>query len=42
MILELYSLKNPVNLIRYDLESYIKGHRGIFFQDRKKFQSIIS
>lgn len=41
MILELYSTKYPANVIRFDLESYIMGHRGVIFQDRKKFQSII-
>jgi len=41
MILEKFSEKNPANIIRYDLESYIHGHRGIFFQDRDRFPSII-
>jgi len=41
MILELYSFKNPVNVVRFDLESYIKDHRGIFFQDQKRFKSTI-
>ena len=41
MILELYTTKYPANVIRFDLESYIMGHRGVIFQDRKKFQSIL-
>ena len=41
MILEQFSLKYPANIIRYDLESYIRGHRGILFQDRAKFPTTI-
>ena len=41
MILEKFSEKYPANVVRYDLESYIKGHRGIFFQDRLRFPSTI-
>ena len=41
MILEKFSEKNPANIIRYDLESYIRDHRGIFFQDRDRFPSSI-
>jgi hypothetical protein len=41
IILELYTLKNRSNVVRSDLESYISGHRGIIFQDRNKFTSII-
>ena len=41
VILELYTLKNRSNVVRSDLESYISGHRGIIFQDRNKFTSII-
>lgn len=41
MILEKFSLKYPVNCIRYDLESYIYGHKGIIFQDRNCFPSEI-
>lgn len=41
MILEQFSEKNPANIIRHDLESYIHGHRGIFFQDRDRFPSSI-
>ena len=31
----------PANIVRYDLESYISGHRGIMYQDRNKFPSTI-
>lgn len=41
MILSDFSLIYPANIVRYDLESYIPGHRGIIFQDRKKFPSSI-
>jgi hypothetical protein len=41
MILEQFTHLYPANVIRYDLESYIKGHRGVFFQDRKRFPSTI-
>jgi hypothetical protein len=41
MILEKFSEKYPANVVRYDLQSYIYGHRGIFFQDRNKFPSSI-
>jgi hypothetical protein len=41
MILEEFSLIHPANIIRYDLESYIRGHRGILFQDRAKFPTTI-
>jgi hypothetical protein len=41
MVLENFSEKYPANVIRYDLESYIYGHRGIFFQDRDRFPSSI-
>ena len=41
MILEQFSqIYNP-NLVRYDLESYIPGHKGIFFQDRDRFPTTI-
>lgn len=42
VILEQFSLLYPANVCRYDLQSYIAGHRGIFFQDRKKIPSTIS
>lgn len=41
MILEDFTRVYPANVIRYDLESYIKGHRGVFFQDRDRFPSTI-
>jgi hypothetical protein len=41
VILENFSLIYPANVIRYDLQSYIFEHRGIFFQDRKKFPTTI-
>jgi len=41
VILSDFSLKYPANIVRYDLESYIPGHRGIIFQDRNKFPSSI-
>ena len=41
MCLEDFVKKYPANVIRYDLESYIKGHRGIFYQDRRSFKSLI-
>lgn len=42
VILEEYSEKNPANIVRYDLESYITGHKGIIYQDRKRFPSDIN
>jgi len=41
-ILDKYTVLIPTYVYRYDLESYIIGHRGIFFQDEKKFPSIIN
>jgi len=41
MILEEFAQFNNPNIVRYDLKSYIQGHRGIFFQDRYKFPSTI-
>jgi hypothetical protein len=41
VILEQFTLKYPANIVRYDLESYIPGHRGIIFQDRAKFPTTI-
>ena len=41
IILEEFSQIHHPNLVRYDLESYIEGHRGIFFQDRDKFPTTI-
>ena len=39
--LEMFSLIHPTFVVRYDLESSISGHRGIFFQDRSRFPSSI-
>lgn len=41
MILEQFSIQYPANCVRYDLESYTPGHKGIIFQDRKRFPSNI-
>jgi len=41
VITENFTKNHPGNVIRYDLESDIKGHRGIFFQDRNRFPSTI-
>jgi hypothetical protein len=41
MILEEFTRKFPANIVRYDLESYIYGHRGVIFQDRAQFPSSI-
>ena len=41
VILEQFSVLYPANVCRYDLESYIHGHKGILFQDRHKFPSSI-
>lgn len=41
VILEHFSKLHPANVVRYDLESYIRGHRGIIYQDRKRFPSSI-
>ncbi len=36
-----YCATHPAYVVRYDLESYIKGHKGIIFQDREKFAPTI-
>jgi hypothetical protein len=41
MVLEEFSKKYPANIVRYDLQSYIYGHRGVIFQDRLRFPSTI-
>jgi hypothetical protein len=41
IILEQFSKIYPANVCRYDLESYLCGHKGILFQDRKQFPSTI-
>jgi len=42
VVLEQFCIKYPANVIRYDLKSYIYNHRGIFYQNRKVFNSLIS
>ena len=39
MLIELYTLSHPANIIRCDLSSTMPGHLGLFFQDREKFKS---
>jgi len=41
VIVEKFSRLYPAIVCRYDLESYIQGHRGILFQDRNLFPSMI-
>jgi hypothetical protein len=41
VILEEFCKGYPANVVRHALESYIPGHVGIMFQDRKKFASLI-
>jgi hypothetical protein len=41
IILENFSLRYPTVCVRYDLESYIDGHKGVIFQDRNRFPSTI-
>jgi hypothetical protein len=41
IIVEQFSKIYPANIVRYDLESYINGHRGIVYQDRMRFPSTI-
>ncbi len=41
VILECFSKIHPANVVRYDLESYINGHKGVLYQDRKRFPSQI-
>ena len=41
MVVEEFTKKYPANIVRYDLEGDIPGHRGILFQDRKRFPSTI-
>ena len=42
VIVSQFSHIHPANVVRHDLESYIVGHRGILYQDRKRFPSGIS
>lgn len=41
MILEKFSEIYPAPVVRFDLESYIPDHMGVFFQDRDRFPSSI-
>jgi len=41
IILESMLSKYPAIVMRYDLESYIPGHRGVIFQDRNLFPTTI-
>ena len=41
MILEDFSGIYRANIVRYDLESYIPGHRGVIFKDRNAFPTTI-
>ena len=41
MLIELYTLSHPANIVRCDLSSKINGHLGLFFQDREKFKSVL-
>jgi hypothetical protein len=41
VIVEALSVLHPANVCRYDLESSVPGHRGIFYQDRARFPSTI-
>lgn len=41
MILEKFCERYTANVVRFDLESYISRHRGLFFQDRDRFPSSI-
>ncbi len=42
VILEKFSTVYPANVVRYDLESYIPGHKGVVFQDRQRFPSTLT
>jgi FkbM family methyltransferase len=37
ILLEEFSCLYPANILRYDLESYYSGHRGIIYQERERF-----
>ena len=41
VIHDIYTSFYPTYIIRYDLESYIEGHIGVFYQDRNKFKAIL-
>jgi hypothetical protein len=40
-ILDRFSFIHPASIVRFDLESYLDDHRGIFFQDRKRWEPVI-
>ena len=41
VVLEEYTRTHPAVVVRYDLQSHVRGHRGVFFQDRGRFASQI-
>lgn len=41
MILEKFTCTHPANVCGYELESYIPGHKGVVYQDRNRFPSIL-
>ena len=41
VIFDKFSRKYHTICLRYDLESSIPGHRGIFFQDRERFPTTL-
>ena len=41
VIIGVSTLTYPANVVRYDLKSYHVGHRGILYQDRRKFKTTI-
>lgn len=41
-VLGQYSIKHSANVVRFDLKSRCFGHRGVLFQDRDAFPSLIS
>jgi hypothetical protein len=41
MILEKFTIMHSAPIVRYDLQSYIWGHRGILYQDRRQFPTTI-
>jgi hypothetical protein len=40
-LLDTFSYLHPASIVRFDLESYLDDHRGIFFQDRKRWEPVI-
>jgi len=41
VIHDIYTSLHPTYVMRFNLESYIEGHMGLFYQDRKKFVSLV-